>query len=341
MELPIVTKHDIIVDNSIFKDLGECEVRAALRHVLGLTTKGARIELRVGSDVHEALAVWLSSGGDAASALVRFDLRYKKWAQAHVDAVDAAGKPHRLGWAPVRRILAGWFETHPLKTWPWVVKPDEVEVALWGVLGVVTEAGRFVHGKVPGVGEGRVLMVALLDALAKNRTGGRVSVDHKTGGNLGQFWLDRQEDAPQFTGQMWLAREAKLVLSGIVINGIELGNLNSSDRTCGKHGMKYRECALEHLGHRTVPIMRASYEVVAWEAMAVALTKKFLRLRRTVETLEDVRELKLEGRFTGACHWCDFRPWCRLGRPLAGAKEFIEERWNPLEHAGRRGGPRA
>lgn len=343
VDLPKVGKNDIIVDNTILSSVATCGTQAAMRHVLGLTARTDAAELEAGSAVHEALARWLVTGGDAKVALQRFDARYKPWAAQHQGLGD------RLAWSPVHRILKHWLETHDLKRWPWVVQPEHVEVPVWAELGairngkLVTLDDHDVHaaGAIGGT-PALVFFIALLDAIGKKRTGGGIwSIDHKTGRGLNQWYKERQEDASQFTGQLWAAGQRGLDLAGIFINGLELPELHTSERKCAKHGMSYKACALAHVGTLVFPVTRSSAEIEAWELTARRLTKTFLRLRATIASVDDVRaKADMRGRFVGACSRCTFRDWCRQGRTVHGAKEFIKQPWNPLDHAQRRGGVR-
>lgn len=346
-DLPSVSPRDLIVDNTILTDTRKCQTLTAMRHVLGLATPSEAVELRCGSAVHEGLARYLVTGS-AKKALARFDAAYQDWAASHAPKVDRDGKPHRLLWAPVHRILAHWLDAHPLNRWPLIVDPAHVEVPVWGELGVL------INGKLkapdteidggpahthPSV-EGRVLMVALLDAIGKTRAvGGYWSIDHKTTSRIGDWFKQDQEDSSQFTGQLWLARQREIVgLHGVYINALELPRLNSSDRTCRDHGVPYKKCALAHIGSMLFPITRSSHEIENWESTARSIARTFLKLKTGVRDVHDVRELPMDGRFTRACGRCTFREWCRIGRPAHGASAFVEQRWNPLDHAWKRGG---
>jgi hypothetical protein len=201
-----------------------------------------------------------------------------------------------------------------------VVKPSEVEVPMIHPLGEVK--GR------------RVVMVALLDLIGKMRTGGRWSVDHKTTKQINSWFEDDQEVSSQFTGQLWLAREKGIMLSGVYINALEYPRLPGSDRKCSTHGgVPYSECSLKHAGSRLIPITRTPHEIDAWERTALTQVKKYVRLIETVQTVEDVRKVDMDGRFTRSCSRCEFRSWCSVGRPAGAAKTFTQDKWEPLVHA--------
>ena len=320
---------DVIVDNTLLSDMG-CSTRGAMRHVLGLTSaeEEESKELKSGSAIHEALA-WWASGKTAEEALARFTEVYRAWAREHVLDTDARA------WKNLHRILKHWFAKHPLAEWMFKVDPSEVEVPLSAVLGVVVQTGsRFKVALPPeGIGEMRVVMVALLDLIGKLKTGGRWSVDHKSTGWTGDRFRDRQEDSSQFTGQMWLSAKRGLKLAGIYINGVHVKEVPGSTYKCRTHGVSYAECGIQHLEHMLFPVTRTAHEIQAWEKTARKLAQRFVNLRAKVKTVEDVRELPMEGRFLGMCGYCPFREWCRMGRPAGSARTFAHRPWNPLDHA--------
>lgn len=315
---------DVIVDNTILSSF-ICSTRGAMHHVLGLKTTQEAATLRSGQAVHEGLAWWLCTGGDVEAALDRYDEVYREWSKANLPADD------RLAWAPIRSILAYWFKKNPYDKWKFVVKAEEVEVPLVATLGFAdgTRVRTLPHEK----DNPRVVMVALLDAIGKMRTGGRWSIDHKTTGKHYEAFEKEQEDSSQFTGQMWLAKQNGMVLSGVYINRIHTKEVPGSNKRCSTHATTYAECGQQHLDHRLFPVTRTPHEIDAWERTARGLASKYLRLRERVKTVEDVRELPMEGRFARECTYCDFRDWCSMGRPAGATKSFIKDRWNPLDHA--------
>lgn len=313
MKVTDVLPADIIVDNTLLTSVAKCDTQAAMRHVLGLTTEGESANLKAGSDIHEAIALWLS-GFTVDEAMAHFKTLYRDWAGEHVAGDD------RLSYSNVARILKHWFGKVGAK-WPFVVDPAEVEVPLVAELGEIK--GR------------RVVMVALLDAIGKLKTGGRWSIDHKTTKSVSDYFRQDQEYSSQFTGQLWIAREAGYELSGVYVNAIELKTIPGSDRKCSQHGTTYKECGIGHITHDLLPETRPAAEIDAWYQTAVGLVKRFIRLVDKVQTVADVREhAGMQGRFIhGACGNCEFREWCRMGRPKGSAKTFVENPWRPLERA--------
>jgi hypothetical protein len=351
-DLPRVTSQDLVVDNSILKSM-ICSTQGAMRHVLHLTTQHAKVELECGSAIHEGLARYFVTG-DPTKGLARFDKVYRPWALENVPKLDKEGRPSRLLWSPVHRIFERWLRDNPLKRFPFVVDPGHVEIPVWAPFG------DFVDGRLrPYDAEDErpdllknptrrtpvVVMTALLDLIGKSKVaGGYWSIDHKSSSSLGPWFKDNNEDDSQFTGQLWLARQRiDVPLKGVMINGIELKSLNSSEKRCSKHGVPYVKCSLEPEHHSPglrFPVTRSRYEIDAWETTAIGLAKKYVRLRSHVSTLDDIRDLPMEGRFARLCSRCEFRDFCRLGRTKQAATEFKKEIWNPLDHAYQRGGLR-
>jgi hypothetical protein len=327
----MVRPDDVVVDNTLLEAAARCDTLVAMRHILHLAPAEEAKELRAGSAVHEVLAAWLS-GASTEEALGRLN-EYRQWAKEHVPPDD------RLRYQNVKKIVAFWLKRHPLQDWPFLVNPAQVEMPLTAPLGVLRE------GKLARVQQEwelndpkrppMVVMVALLDAVGKHRkSGGLWSVDHKTTSNTGEWFKSRQENSSQFTGQMWIARERDLLLSGVFINGIHLREVPSSNGRCKQHGTTYAECGNNHPEHVLFPVTRTPHELDAWETTARRLTRRFLVLRGQVRTIEDARELPMQGRFNGACGFCPFQKWCRSGRLAGAAKTFTEQPWRPLEHAG-------
>jgi hypothetical protein len=288
-----------------------------MQHVLGLTSSEEAKELVCGQAMHEALA-WWACGKNAVEAGAQFTRTYKPWAEEHnIPETD------RLGFYPVKRVLQHWLTNHPLEKFPLVMDPAEVEVPISAELGTIR--GR------------RVVVVALLDALAKARTGGRWSVDHKTGKYMGDDFKGWQDVSSQFTGQLWIMREWGKRLSGVYINGIHLRETPSSNKKCSNPshgGVKYAECGLLHHEHTLFPTTRTDAELDAWAVTAQRAALKLIRLQERVESVEDVTRLPMEGRFLyGACRGCEWKNWCEQGRPKGAARTFTNRVWNPLEHA--------
>jgi hypothetical protein len=307
-----------VVDFSALKD-AVCSTRMALRHVLHRRPKAAGIPLVRGGLLHEALASWVE-GGEVETVVTAFKTSYRPLFEAAVEAgtIEADSVWHWKSSARIlRHRLESWNE-HPL---PYVGVPGMVEVA------VVKK------DIVPGVD-----YVALLDWIVRSTTGAMWLLDWKTKKSLTPWFAEQERTSAQYVGQVACAADTGIEVSGCLSVGIEVGKLNSSDKKCKTHSMPYKDCALEHVtAPRIVPIQPTTRDVEGWEGTAKRLTKKLLRLKERVNSLEDVSGLPQEGRFHQACSFCDFREYCDLGRPANWvARMTVEETWNPLHEASKR-----
>jgi hypothetical protein len=205
---------------------------------------------------------------------------------------------------------------------------------------VVERTVRMGLGKVDGV---QVEMVGRLDVLLRRRVGGGLWVtDHKTTGSLTEWWKSDQDMASQYLGyEVMVEAELERHVAGTMVHGIQLPNLNSSDRKCPKHpGKMYKECAPLHLTHEWYIVPHTAYEKTVWKRDALKWAGEWVGITQSVETLKDVRRLAQRGRWNGGCKFCPLKAWCRGGQPvhaqaLAG---FEVDKWNPLARAEQKGG---
>jgi len=310
----------VVVDNTILSDVALCHTRGALKHVLGLTARAEAVELRAGQAVHAALARLLYAGKTTSvsvgAALDVFDRHYREWVKG-VQLPD-----DRYAWQHLRAVLALWMKRHPIERWPFVVEKGDIEVA--------------VRLPLPGV-EG-VEFVGLIDALVRKKTGGGWWVlDHKTAKRLDAWWRSHQEVSSQFTGYSWGAEETRGIhVSGAVVNGVGIPKVYTSSAICRDHKVAYRECGLQHAEAEYKWVSRGPQEVAAWLMTAQRVTREYLRLRKRVESIDDIRTVAMQGRFKyGACGNCFAKAWCAQGRPVKRVKAvFKVDRWDPIAHAG-------
>lgn len=310
-----VTDDDLIVDNTILSSTAQCHTQAALRHGLGYTTESESAAIMSGQFAHEVLAWWMC-GKTPEEAITRLE-GYREWTAEH-----GVGEDDRLAYSNVRRILKRWFQINPREKFPYVVNPADVEVPMVAELGVLADGQR-------------VVMVALLDALVKSKTGGRWTMDHKTTKYVNDWFKDDLDDAAQFTGQLWIAEENGQPLSGVVINALEFRKIPDSNRKCNQHtDSKYVECGIAHVTLERFTATRTPAELVSWAKTALGLARTYAKLKAKVAADPlVVTQLPMQGRFNRACKNCEFREWCSMGRPKGSLRTFTERRWNPLERA--------
>jgi hypothetical protein len=115
------------------------------------------------------------------------------------------------------------------------------------------------------------------------------------------------------------------------INAIEVKKLpDPSTRKCRTHGVPYEQCRLQHANWQLFISTRTPMAIAGWETQAKALAKKFLMLKGAFGSVEMVQYAPDEGRFNGACTFCDFRKWCRADRaPQMVDGLFVVDKWEP------------
>lgn len=297
------------IDFSTLKTVAACDTRAALRHVLGLTKPRDEEDaaMAAGTAAHEALACYFVAG-DATLASATF--------HNHYVSVAATLNPglypwqERLTLANTSRIMARWFETHPLERLPFRVRPDLIEVG-------------FEIPLVDGVN-----LIGRCDAIVEHE-GDLYVLDHKTTGRIDTTWRHQFRLDAQMTAYVWAASQTLgQRVRGIFINGIEFAKTPTSDRKCPKHGLKYEECGAEHATFEIVQCDRSDTELVAWFETTKELAWQYKWLLQQVSVVEDVRALPMQGTYNGSCRYCGFREFCENERNAPGL--LVESRWNPL-----------
>lgn len=298
-------------DNTVVSAQAKCDRMARIRHGFGLVAKETRAELLAGQAAHTALATFYETS-DPQRALVDFDEQYREWAERYVNPDD------RLAWPNVHKIMAHWLRTHPVAMLPYQpVGPEYVEVAVRLQLAPQIE------------------MIALVDLLAT--VGGRayVVVEHKTTGRVNESWIDQWHSAAQLTGYYAAVEERLGVpICGVYVNAIEFSKVPSDPkRKCKEHNnVPYVECGILHPVLRLLgPYTRSPEQVAEWRENFLLLAEQYQRVAEDTPQLIDIGMTATQGKFTGACRWCEFRkPVCEgpLQPELLG-RTLVESRWDP------------
>lgn len=324
----------VYADNTIYKSAAACSLQMTLRHVLHWTGTEDAAHLRAGNGAHESLAemhrVLLRDNDLEAARVAAYEVfkeQYKPFSDAYVKSDD------RLYYDNVATILDEWIVTR-VPVLPWVVQdPRLIEV---GFAYPLDESGR-------RVAFGR------FDLVARDvRDGSWVIPDHKTTGRIDRTWTELWSLDSQLTHYFWASLQHVPDVRGFYVNGIEFSKLPTSDRTCRDHGLKYYQCSRAHLRAEIVgPITRTPDMIERWRADAIRLSDKYAYYANAYNPDEvgptpDLSNVEMEGPFTGACRFCQFRDWCRLGqKPAMLPAMYIQDPWMPYDPRTYEGGDSA
>ncbi len=312
----------LFVDNTILRNVAECDTKATLRHVFGCTSQEESRALKAGRACHTALAAYLRTW-DVGEALAAFDLEYEQWATATIEP------EHRLNFSNVRRVMHRWMKTHPPNSLPFQIEPEFIEMDVQTPLA-------------PGV-----TYFALVDVTARDLIDeSRYVVEHKTTGQISGPWTKQWKSSSQISGQLFIlnqhAKAGERVV-GAFVNAIEMSQLPNSQRKCKEHGVVYAECGDMHLKAELSVTQRTPEQLTKWRSNAIALAKRHLELRAMHGLAKGVclpegadasllEFVPMQGTFTGECRWCEFHDFCLSGRQPHLMKSFLlYQPWNPLD----------
>jgi len=317
----------IFVDNTILSCVNTCDMKAGLRHVLGLTAGEERRELTAGSAVHESLAIWHTTH-NADQALTQFDTVYK----------PVAGMLHaeeRLSHYNIRRILKRFYHVYSQTPLPYTPQTDLVEVTFEAPLDT----------------NGDYLLIGRLDCVAAYK-GRLVVLECKTTGGLNDFWRSRWPMSSQLTTYVYGAthgqvggRQLQLPIEEAVIFGLELRKLPGSSSKCPEHKLPYAECGDLHAKWELAgPYPRPAVLLERWRVDAEKAAARFKWMLENVKgsTLVDGIQLckdnlEQQGQFNGSCGYCEFQDSCRQGLPVElMAANLQYHPWDPrdVSHSG-------
>lgn len=310
----------IYVDNTLLSSVATCTTKAVIRHIYGYTSKEESAALFAGTVAHEALALFFK-GGTAKASRIHFKKRYKAWAEENVDESDKYQK--RLSYRNVAKILRYWMDAHPMGSATFTVDPGAVEVGL----------------QFPLTKNGDVIFYGRLDAGPVEMKQGRdlYILDHKTTGRIQNVEKYRMDSGP--TGYVWGTQQhTSRPIMGAIINAIEFSQLPGLDdptRKCVKpeHGkVPYEECQHLHVNTALVVTQRTPEQIKAWKRSALHLAGRFQVMKELYESPDELAKAPMEGTFTGACTYCEFKDFCRVGRPTNMLDSMLRhEPWKPYE----------
>ena len=308
-----------IIDNSMLSSFFTCTMKAWTRYGQHLTTKDQRAELLSGQAGHAALETYHKTG-DVGQAMAAFNAIYQLWGSSNVDPND------RLAYHNVRAIVNEFFYQHQQG------KLHIPYTPMTGLIEVPFEVSLDEHGDFLFVG--RIDLVAQYNqhyVVNENKFTGRINEDWKR-----TFRLDSQ-----LSGYFYACKYGKvggqtlgLPIMGGFVTAIQLSKLPSDPvRRCREHGVKYRECSLQHATFDIFgPLPREEQLIHNWRADALAGAKRLKQVFEEAPTLESAPLIAQEGLFTRACRWCELMQVCESGRNRNGLLgKLIVSKWDPRE----------
>lgn len=309
----------LYIDNSTGKAEARCSTEVMLRYAWGYTTPEDRAALRAGTAFH-ALAEVHFKGGSYTAALAAFADSYRDWALANVAEVD------RLSYDNLARICHRWIEENPLATRPYLVKPDLIEVGF----------------AFPLNADGSIVFCGRLDGVVEYESALWV-LEHKTTGQISSAWLDAFALDSQLSGYIWAAQQhVGKPVAGAFLNAVEFSKLPGGltpgglpPKTCREHKVRYDECGDLHANFRTVVVSRTPEQLEEWRKTMLHLAKRYNIKRLSYPTLASLPQIRMQGTFNNSCRWCQFKEFCKLGRPMKYITDgnLVHEPWTPYDRA--------
>lgn len=299
----------VTLSPSSLGSIATCTTQAWLSKRCGLTTREKSAALKVGGCAHQAMAHFLKTRGDVAGAMQLFEQGYKEWALANVlsDNVRA--------WGNADEVLRAWLDANrDVERLPYVYDENMVE--------------QHVEVELCRAGEMQVCLQGFIDLPVKERaTGAPMLLDHKFTGWLTSDSVSDWRLSAQFKAYAWMWGEARGEnVRGVMINAVEWSRLpavqwlkSGAEKKCRTHNVPYSECRLWHAKKQLVVESVTPEELVVWKRDAVRLAKGFVSIWETfdnagVDPRHVVGKMPMEGTFSGACKWCEFKKFCSTGR---------------------------
>ena len=324
-----VASEPLFIDNSTMKAMARCSTEALVRYGLDYAAREERAPLRAGSAAHRAMETYYKGepnfdfdgtpylfNNPIQAALAIFELEYAEWAEENVSPDD------RLSYANTSKILAYWFDRHPIKSLPFKIMPELVEVGF--CLPLADE----------------VYFVGRMDSIVEDLSASMPAwyvEDHKFTGRINPTFVKALRLDSQLSGYIYAAQQhTNKSVVGAYINAVEFSKLPSDPtRKCSKHGVLYSECGEIHTNYELIgPITRSESQIEAWKDTAIKLAREYRKLVRSYPTLEHVELVPQEGMFHQACAFCGFYDFCSVGRPLNLVDSLLVlEPWRPYSYS--------
>lgn len=322
------------ISTSTLKTVSKCSTQAVL-YAEGKSGVGVLAEpLLVGSMFHEAIAGYFKSDGETETVVRDFRAAYHSAEQQGNFSPELLQDKPRFGLQNLEKLLGEWFNRHPLPDGlpisiydkSLVEVPFEIEVGEIGVKGEI----------VP------VRVIGYLDLLGEegddlwnweNKTTAWITKEWKSG-----FFSDPQITAYKVAAERLTGRR----VLGTYINAVEISLLpNSPTLQCraktphvGADGKKlhYSECGPLHANMVVFPVTQNEALEAQWQKDVLFFAKRYFDVLTKFVPMGIVgaTRTRTQGKFTGACTFCDFNRWCiNAGRDVDFAESML------TEHVGR------
>lgn len=165
-------------------------------------------------------------------------------------------------------------------------------------------------------------------------TDGYIVTHNSTSAIDAPWFLERFRMDSQITGYLWAVRQLTTEpVVGMYINAVQISKLpdivrnkNGSFRKCREHEVGIDECHHKHQKSQLIFIDRNEEAMKAWRWDALDLARKFVALRDEYSDLDDLEKVPQQGKFNGACGFCDFKEFCFIGRPVDRLLPMTAER---------------
>jgi hypothetical protein len=305
----------IWIDNSILESVAKCATQAIMRYGFGYTTPEGKKFANAGKLVHECHASYFSNWS-APAAMAVFDARYDALLGDSVDSMDGKDACQKEN---MRDLVQQYYLTHPQEYFPFEPVVEGIEK---------------VHSSQLAED---VMFFGLVDLPVREKaTGALYACDHKNRfGYISEWWTKKFSLTSQFTGYVWVLQQMYgETVPGVYINAIQMQKLPDPTSTkCKTHKVPYEQCRLQHAKAQLFISTRSPVALEKWYVQAKHLAKRYRLLLQAFASVDMVQHAPDEGRFNGACTFCDFRKWCRADRtPQMVEGMFTVDRWAPWEN---------
>ena len=289
------------IDNSGLTPVGECTTKAALVALDYGGRSASRDAMDAGNVFHAGLQKHFE-GGNRDESFAAFDLEYSV-----LFPEEKPSQEDRLSLGNLQDIFGVYIDRHPLDIQPFEVISAET------IIGCPLDSA------------GDINIWAKRDLKIRDKaTGFIMPLDHKTTGGVNHRWQAGWQLCSQLPGYVWITnKETGEYCPGAYVNAIEIRLLPSSSSRCAKHGMKYKECRLEHTLFKRLYYDYPQSVIDGWRSTAIMLARRLLKIKKQYPTLEWIQHAPQEGLFNRSCAYCQFKKYCMAGRNPQTVDNFL------------------